>query len=92
MTIFPCSRCGVMPPEPKPGAADRAGRPSMVLRHRCRADGRGYKVTFWGPDQDANFLDCIYRWNETVASEDPAWHAERWDYLHSTCRARGGSP
>ncbi len=91
MTIFPCSRCGVTPPEPKPGAPDPQGLPSMVLRHRCRADGRGYKVTFWSQDQDANALDCIYRWNEANARDDPAWHAERYDYLLSTCKTRGGA-
>jgi len=86
MTIFPCSRCGITPPEPKPGAPDPRGLPSMVLRHHCRADGRDYKVAFCGPDQDANADDCIYRWNEANAKNNPAWWPERYDYL------RGLSP
>ena len=61
--------------------------------HRCRADGRGYKVTFWGPDQDANADDCIYRWNEVNAKDDPAWWQERYDYLRARCpNRRGGVP
>jgi hypothetical protein len=93
MTIFPCCRCGVTPPDPKPGAPDPQGWPSMVLRHHCRADDRDYKVTFWGRDQDANADDCIYRWNEVNARDDPAWHAERYDYLRARCQnRRGGVP
>lgn len=91
MTIFPCSRCGITPPEPKPGESDCAGNPSMVLRHHCRADGRRYAIRFWGRDQDANADDCIYRWNEVNAKNNPAWHAERYDYLLSTCKTRGGA-
>ena len=93
MTIYPCCRCGVTPPEPKPGEADRAGHPSMVLRHHCRADDRDYKVTFWGRDQDANADNCVYRWNEVNARDDPAWHAERYDFLRARCQnRRGGIP
>ena len=93
MTIFPCCRCGVTPPDPKPGEADCAGHPSMVLRHHCRADGRSYAIRFWGPDQDANALDCIYRWNEANAKNNPAWWPERYDYLRARCpNRRGGVP
>ena len=93
MTIFPCCRCGVTPPEPKPGAPDPQGWPSMVLRHHCRADGRDYKVIFWSRDQDANADDCVYRWNEANAKNNPAWWPERDDYLRARCtNRRGGIP
>lgn len=86
MTIFPCCRCGITPAEPKPGAPNRAGKPSMVLRHHCRAYGRDYNVAFCCPDQDANADDCIYCWNEVNAKNNPEWWPERYDYL------RGLSP
>ena len=90
MTIFPCSRCGVTPLDPKPGAPNPQGPRSMVLRHRCHADGRRYSIRSWGPDQDANALVCIYRWNEVNAKNNPAWWPERYDYLRALCQNRRG--
>ncbi len=92
MTIFPCCRCGVTPPEPKPGAPGQTGRSSAILRHKCCADGRGCKVYGWGHDPDEAFDDAIYRWNEVNAKNNPAWWPERYDYLLSTCKTRGGVP
>lgn len=91
MTIFPCCRCGITPPEPRPGPADKSGLPSMQLRHRCRRDERAYKITCCAADPDAAALDCIFCWNEQNAKEDPRWWPERYDYLRGSCRSRGGA-
>jgi len=85
MTIFPCSRCGGVP-EIQPGTPGQNGRAvSVVLRHVCQ-NGRTYKVEFCGPYLDECRNDCIYRWNESNAKDNPAWWPERYDYLHTSCK------
>ena len=91
MTIFPCRRCGIVPAV-KPGKPDRHGRiSSLCIEHRCR-NGRTYKIEFCGPDPEACRDDCVYRWNEENARDNPAWWPERYDYLHSTCRSAREAP
>lgn len=84
LTIFPCSRCGRVP-EVKPGGVGRLGYASMCINHEC-VRGRTYKVEFFGPDLESCRDDCIYRWNESNASDNPAWWTERYDFLHGMCR------
>ncbi len=85
MTIFPCRRCGTVP-EVKPGKPDRHGRIfSMCIEHDCR-NGRTYKIEFCEPYPEECRDDCIYRWNEDNARDDPRWWPERYDFLRSVCK------
>ena len=87
MTIFPCRRCGEVP-EVEDRGTDRMGFVTLGIIHRCRK-GPQYKVQFTGLDADSCRADCIYRWNEQNASDNPKWWPERYDYLKGTIKPRG---
>ena len=79
MTIFPCRRCGGRP-EILPCEA------AVILRHKCLR-GRLRETLFSGPSRDENTRDAIYVWNEENARDNPEWWPERYDFLHTLCKA-----
>lgn len=86
MTIFPCRRCGEVPEVEV--RTDLMGFVTMCFIHRCQK-GPQYRVKFTGLDADSCRDDCIYRWNEENASDNPKWWPERYDYLRSTIKTKG---